>query len=147
VAPGSSVLAAVDWSSDDWLRSEASRCSPESALHVLRCAARLRLAPAGVSLRAAPGTHPPAAWPAPVAMSAEVFGQLRRDGLDPWLLDLGDGFPAVLDREAAPLASYGAAIETALRRSFPDERPWTLASPGTAIASAGAGSHHLGVGG
>jgi ornithine decarboxylase len=119
----------------DWSLSRKYGCSLDQAVHVLRSAAAVGLDAAGVSFHVGSQQRDPQAWAAPVAASARVFATLRADGLDPWLLDLGGGFPAHLEGGCPPLASYGATIETLLRRHFGARRPQTLVEPGRAIVA------------
>lgn len=135
-APGAAVLCRISPAED---ASAEQGCSPGRAVQVLRVAAAAGLEAAGVSFRLGPQRRDPAAWEGPVARSAAVFDVLRAGGLDPWLLDLGGGLPARLDDGCPPLPSYGAAIETFLRRHFGGARPRTMVAPGRAIvADAGA---------
>jgi ornithine decarboxylase len=136
-APGSSVLCRIDTSGDgsDWPLSGKFGCPPDHAVSVLRRAAELGLAPAGVSFHVGSQQRDPHAWDAPVAAAARVFAELRNEDLEPWLLDLGGGFPAHLEDGCPPLPAYGAAIERALRREFGDRRPTTIVEPGRAIAA------------
>ena len=136
-APGSSVLCRIGTSGEgsDWSLSRKFGCSPSQAVHILRAAAAVGLDAAGLSFHVGSQQRDPAAWDAPIAASARVFADLRAGGLDPWLLDLGGGFPAHLEDGCLPLASYGASIETSLRRHFGDHRPRTLVEPGRAVVA------------
>jgi len=120
-APGSSVLCR--------LAGDGSAGVAETA-EVLRRAAEAGLDPAGVGVFA---TGDPQAWAGPVEAAARVFTRLRGEGLRPWLLDLGGGFPAAREEGALPLPAYGAAIELLLRRHFGSHRPRTLVQPGRAV--------------
>jgi ornithine decarboxylase len=64
-----------------------------------------------------------------------VFAELRAAGLNPWLLDLGGGFPAPLDKTCPPPEAYGVAIERHLSTAFGDQRPTTIAEPGRGITA------------
>jgi ornithine decarboxylase len=136
-APGSAVLCRIVTSGEgsDWSLSRKYGCSPDQAAHVLRSAAAVGLDPAGISFHVGSQQRDTAAWDRPIAAAARVFASLRADGLDPWLLDLGGGFPAHLEGGCLPLASYAAAIERALRRHFGDRRPQTLVEPGRGVVA------------
>jgi ornithine decarboxylase len=137
VAPGAKVLCRIGTSGkgSDWSLSRKYGCSPAEAVHVLRAAAVHGLAPAGVSFHVGSQQRDPQAWDAPIAAAAHVFATVRAIGLTPWLVDLGGGFPAHLEGECPPLASYGTAIEASLRRHFPTHRPATLVEPGRAVVA------------
>jgi ornithine decarboxylase len=136
-APRSAVLCriATTGAGSGWSLSRKYGCTLDEAVQVLRAAAELDLDPAGVSFHVGSQQRDPQAWTAPITAAADVFAALRQHGLNPWLLDLGGGLPAHLEGGCPPLAAYGAAIETALRRSFGDHRPRTIAEPGRAVAA------------
>ena len=92
-------------------------------------------APTGSPSTSAPSSATRRRGPARSRSAATVFAALREHGLDPWLLDLGGGFPARLDDGCPPPEAYGAAIERHLAASFGDQRPTTIAEPGRGIAA------------
>lgn len=132
-APGSVVLCRISTAGDASL-SRRCGCTPEQAVHILRTAAAVGLDAGGLSFHVGPQSDP-SAWDAPIAASAQVFAILREDRLEPWLLDLGGGFPAHFEGGCLPLAAYGAAIETSLRRHFGGRRPATLVGPGRGVVA------------
>jgi ornithine decarboxylase len=136
-APGAAVLCRIVTSGQgsDWPLSRKFGCSTDEAVGILREAATLGLEPAGVSFHVGSQQRDPAAWDSPIAAAARVFTALRAEGLDPWLLDIGGGFPAHLEDGCPPLPCYGAAIERSLRRHFGVRRPQTLAEPGRAVVA------------
>jgi len=136
-APGSSVLCRIVTSGEgsDWPLSRKYGCATHEAVHILRVAAAAGLDPAGVSFHVGSQQRDPHAWDSPIASAARVFDALRADGLHPWLLDLGGGFPGRHEGAAPPIASYGAAIELQLRRHFGQHRPRTVVEPGRGIVA------------
>ncbi len=134
-APGTAVLCRLVTSGDgsDWPLSRKYGCSVGQAVDILRLAAELGLDPAGVSFHVGSQQRDPNAWRGPIAAAASVFSALSADGLTPWLLDLGGGFPARHEGDIPPLTAYGAVIEDQLRRSFGDHRPRTIVEPGRAV--------------
>ena len=136
-APGSRVLCRLVTSGDgsDWPLSRKYGCSTGEAVTILRDAARLGLRVDGISFHVGSQQRDPEAWAAPIRSAATVFEALRADGLDPWLLDLGGGFPARLDAGCPAPEAYGAAIDRHLAAAFGDHRPTTIAEPGRGIAA------------
>jgi ornithine decarboxylase len=134
-APGSAVLCRLVTSGDgsDWPLSRKYGCSIGQAVTILRSAAAMGLDAAGVSFHVGSQQRDPEAWRSPIAAAATVFDALRHEGLSPWLLDLGGGFPARHEGDVPSLAAYGAVIENQLVRSFGDSRPRTLVEPGRAV--------------
>jgi ornithine decarboxylase len=136
-APGAGVMCRLVTSGagSDWPLSRKYGCSTAEAIAILRTAAGLGLRVDGVSFHVGSQQRDPEAWAGPIASAASVFDALRADGLDPWLLDLGGGFPAHLDDTCPPPEAFGAAIERHLAASFGDRRPTTIAEPGRGIAA------------
>jgi len=136
-APGSGVLCRLVTSGEgsDWPLSRKYGCSTGEAVTILRKAARLGLRADGISFHVGSQQRDPEAWADPVAAAARVFDELRAAGLNPWLLDLGGGFPAPLDDSCPPPEAYGAAIERHLSTAFGEHRPTTIAEPGRGIAA------------
>ncbi|MEP6650959.1 MAG: type III PLP-dependent enzyme [Lapillicoccus sp.] len=134
-APGTAVVSRLVTSSDgsDWPLSRKYGCSVAQAVEALRLAAHLGLDPAGVGFHVGSQQRDPNAWRSPIAAAATVFEALRGEGLNPWLLDLGGGFPARHEGGIPPLSAYGAVIENQLDRSFGDHRPRTIVEPGRAV--------------
>ena len=134
-APGSAVLCRLVTSGEgsDWPLSRKYGCSTYEAVEILAGAAELGLEVAGVSFHVGSQQRDPEAWAAPIAAAAHVFGLLRRKGLNPWLLDLGGGFPAVYDDGCRLVSAYGEAIDRHLRHSFGDDRPETIIEPGRGV--------------
>jgi ornithine decarboxylase len=136
-APGTAVLCRIvtSGSGSDWPLSRKYGCSTSEAVEVLRLAATLGLDPAGVSFHVGSQQRDPSAWDAPIEASSRVFAALRQAGLQPWLLDLGGGFPAALEGGAPALDAYGAAIRRSLRKRFGSRRPRTIIEPGRSIVA------------
>jgi ornithine decarboxylase len=119
----------------DWPLARKFGCSTGEVVELLREAARLGLRADGVSFHVGSQQRDPEAWAGPIGAAARVFETLRADGLDPWLLDIGGGFPARLDDGCPSPEAYGAAIERHLDAAFGDQRPTTIAEPGRGIAA------------
>lgn len=136
-APGSSVLCRIVTSGagSDYPLTRKFGCTEAEAEQILRTAAARGLDPAGISFHVGSQQRDPQAWDPPIATAARIFERLRADGLRPWLLDLGGGFPAALEGDTPPLPAYGAAIETSLRRHFADHLPRTLIEPGRGLVA------------
>jgi ornithine decarboxylase len=136
-APGSRVLCRLVTSGEgsDWPLSRKYGCSTREAVAILREAARHGLRADGVSFHVGSQQRDPEAWGPPIAAAATVFEALRAEGLDPWLLDLGGGFPARLDDGCPPPETYAATIERHLAAAFGDRRPSTIIEPGRGIAA------------
>lgn len=133
--PGAAVLTRIltSGAGSDWPLSRKFGCTPDHAvdLHVL--AARLGLVPAGVAFHVGSQQRDPHAWAAPVHSAAGVFDRLRAAGHEPWLLDIGGGFPARHEGPVPDLATYGEVIADQVADAFGDRRPTVLLEPGRGI--------------
>jgi ornithine decarboxylase len=136
-APRSAVLCRIVTSGagSDWSLSRKFGCSPQQAVHLLRCAAAAGLDAAGISFHVGSQQRDPQAWDAPIGAAAGVLAALGVGDCSRFLLDLGGGFPAHLQETCPPLAAYGAAIELSLGRHFGDNRPRTIVEPGRAVVA------------
>jgi ornithine decarboxylase len=135
-APGTAVLCRLVTSGagSDWPLSRKYGCSVPQAVDILRAAPALGLDPAGVSFHVGSQQRDPEAWRSPIAAAATVFHALAADGLRPWLLDLGGGFPAHHEGGVPAIEAYGAVIEDELARSFErGSRPRIIVEPGRGI--------------
>lgn len=137
-APGAAVLCRVRTSGagSDWPLSRKFGCSEDDCLTLLRRAASIGLDAAGVAFHVGSQQHDPRAWREPVQAAGRIFTGLHRDGLAPWLLDLGGGLPARLDGDPVPpLSAYAEEISDAIDRSFGSARPRTILEPGRGIVA------------
>ncbi len=134
-APGARVLARLVTSGEgsDWPLSRKYGASTSEVIELLLAARNLGLEAAGVAFHVGSQQRDPAAWRAPIFAAARVFQALQREGLRPWLLDLGGGFPAMHEGHHPSFASYGAVIGAALTEAFGDDRPQTIIEPGRGI--------------
>ena len=137
-APGAGVLCRLVTSGEgsDWPLSRKYGCATGEAVEILRYAASLGLRVDGVSFHVGSQQRDPEMWAAPIAAVRHgVRARSATHGLEPWLLDIGGGFPASLDDGCPPPEAYGAAIERHLAAAFGDHRPTTIAEPGRGIAA------------
>jgi ornithine decarboxylase len=134
-APGAAVLCRLltTGNGSDWPLSRKYGAPADECVHILDLAVRHGLDAAGIAFHVGSQQRDPRAWARPIAESADVFRELRRRGLRPWLLDLGGGFPADLEGSAPPLQRYGATITHCLLDAFGADVPRTVAEPGRAL--------------
>ncbi|MEZ5193089.1 MAG: type III PLP-dependent enzyme [Nocardioides sp.] len=135
VAPRAAVLARLltSGAGSDWPLSRKYGAPADDCVRLLTYAASLGLDAAGVAFHVGSQQRDPGAWRAPIATSARIFTRLEAEGLRPWLLDLGGGFPAGLEGGHPPLADYGRAVVGQLAESFGGRRPETAVEPGRGI--------------
>lgn len=136
-APGSSVLCRLLASSKGalWPLSRKFGCVPTMAADLMRRAAALDLDPAGVSFHVGSQQLDPGRWEPSIATAAELFAELRADGIRPRILNAGGGFPVDYRTAVTPIDAYASSIESAVSRHFGADRPELMIEPGRYVAA------------
>jgi ornithine decarboxylase len=140
VAPGSRVFCRllVNNEGAEWPLSRKFGCEPEMAADLLRSARDLGLVPYGLAFHVGSQQRCLKQWDKAVAVSAEIFRQLEKDGIDLAMLDVGGGLPARYDNTVAGIDAYATEIDAALTRHFGNRLPRTVIEPGRyLVADAG----------
>jgi ornithine decarboxylase len=139
-APGSTVFCRIlcDGLGAAWPLSRKFGCSADLAVALLRRAASAGLTP-GVSFHVGSQQFDPQAWDRALALVADLRAELRSDGIELGLVNLGGGLPGTYREDVPDTAVYGAAIEAAVgRRLGPDLPAEILVEPGRfLVADAG----------
>jgi ornithine decarboxylase len=135
VAPRAQVLCRLltSGSGSDWPLSRKFGCGPDDCMDILATAAGLGMDVAGVAFHVGSQQRDPESWRAPIVAAGEIFDELRGEGIEPWLLDLGGGFPAGHVGDQPALERYGAVIRDQLRQTFGDRPPRTVVEPGRGL--------------
>jgi ornithine decarboxylase len=140
-APGSTAFCRIlcDGFGAAWPLSRKFGCAPDLARGLLLRAARAGLRP-GISFHVGSQQFDPAAWDRALAVVADLRAELRADGVELELLNLGGGLPGTYVEAVLPVEEYGRAILAALeRRLGPDLPGEILVEPGRhLVADAGA---------
>ncbi|HTY72631.1 MAG TPA: type III PLP-dependent enzyme [Actinomycetes bacterium] len=132
LAPGSIAFCRVlcDGLGAAWPLSRKFGCTPGLAVGMLRRAARSGLRP-GISFHVGSQQFDPAAWDRALALVADLRAELRADGIELELVNLGGGLPGSYVERVPPTAEYGRAITDAVRRRLgPALPPQLLVEPG-----------------
>lgn len=140
LAPGVTVFCRVlsDGLGAAWPLSRKFGCAPEVALHLLRRAAAADLR-VGLSFHVGSQQFDPAAWDRALAGVADLRAELRADGIELDLVNLGGGLPGTYVEEVPAPERYGQAIGDAIdRRLGPTLPREILVEPGRfLVADAG----------
>jgi ornithine decarboxylase len=139
-APGATVFCRVlcDGFGAAWPLSRKFGCTPQLAADLLRRAHEHELRP-GVSFHVGSQQFDTSAWDRALALVADLRAELRADGIELELVNLGGGLPGSYRESAPAVDAYGAAITAAVRRRLgPDLPPQVLIEPGRyLVADAG----------
>ena len=135
VAPRAQVLCRLvtSGSGSDWPLSRKFGCGPDDCMDILATAAGLGMDVAGVAFHVGSQQRDPESWRAPIVAAGEVFDELQAEGIEPWLLDLGGGFPAGHVGDQPGLERYGLVIRDQLQQTFGDSPPHTVVEPGRGL--------------
>jgi ornithine decarboxylase len=140
-APGSVAFCRIlsDGEGAAWPLSRKFGCTSDLAVDLLRSAATAGLVP-GVSFHVGSQQLDPCAWQRALGQVAEVRDELRAEGIELGLVNLGGGLPGTYLEDVPPTADYGAAIEEAVHRTLGSDRPpEIIIEPGRfLVADAGA---------
>ncbi len=135
VAPRAKVLCRLLTSGigSDWPLSRKYGAVPDDCMDILSTAAGLGMDVAGIAFHVGSQQRDPESWRAPIVAAGAIFAELEAEGVEPWLLDLGGGFPAELEGEHPSLERYGAVIRDQLKKTFGDRPPRTAVEPGRGL--------------
>jgi ornithine decarboxylase len=135
-APGSLLLVRITTSGAgaDWALGSKFGCHAEEAERLLIAAARAGH-PVGVAFHVGSQQRDPGAWQAPLRTTRALRGELRRQGTDLAMVDLGGGFPADTVETAPPIRRYGQAVMSAVRGAFGCDVPPLMAEPGRVLVA------------
>lgn len=135
-APGASVYCRVLMlcAGAEWPLSRKFGCTPEMARDLLRKARDLGLDPYGVSFHVGSQQTDLRQWDIALGQTTDLFGQLKNDGIELRMLNLGGGFPARYRARVNPVEAYAEAVKAALVRRFGHDIPEIIIEPGRSIA-------------
>ncbi|MEO5336549.1 MAG: type III PLP-dependent enzyme [Magnetospirillum sp. WYHS-4] len=138
LAPGSKVYCRilVENAGADWPLSRKFGCSLDMARDLMLQARDLGLDPYGLSFHVGSQQTNPQQWEGAIGRAAMVFTDLREQGVELRMLNIGGGFPArYRDDRLPPLDAYSDSIMQAMRRHFGNNIPEMIMEPGRGIVA------------
>ncbi len=69
-------------------------------------------------------------WDQVLENIARLYAELAAEGLEPWLVNLGGGYPARYQRDVPAVEQYGHAVIGAVARHFRGRMPQLIVEPG-----------------
>ncbi len=131
-APGAAVY--VRLRGDDQARefplSRKFGADLDDALDLMLLAQRLGLRPYGITFHVGSQCGNPDAWRAAVGAAGELMTELRAEGIEIGMLDIGGGFPARYVDDVPAVEAIGAAVMPALADLLPYRPELLAAEPG-----------------
>jgi ornithine decarboxylase len=111
---------------------------PGRGRELMLLARGLGLRPYGLTFHVGSQCASPGAWEQALAVTGRLMAELRADGIELEMLDIGGGFPARYIDEVPSLAQIGQALFPALDALLPYRPPLIAAEPGRyLVAEAG----------
>jgi ornithine decarboxylase len=139
-APGAGVQCRLlsQGKSADWPLSRKFGCDLPMAYELLLKSRALGLTPLGVTFHVGSQQTDPQQWVEPMQQAAELYRQLRRQGLELEWINIGGGLPATYQATLLPFSRYAQTIQQALQQSFGVPTPQLMIEPGRfLVADAG----------
>lgn len=135
-APGAEVFCrvAVDNRGAAWPLAAKFGCSQRRAFELMQLAQELEVAPYGISFHVGSQQTEPTRWEGAIALSAELFSQLKEVGIELKALNIGGGYPVPYREKVPPIGAFGEVIQEALQRHFGKALPEIIIEPGRYIA-------------
>jgi len=136
-APGADVYCRVMVSNDgaEWPLSGKFGCSISLARDLMIKARSLGLGPRGISFHVGSQQTDMAQWDVAIAQVAMLFTDLKEQGIELKMLNLGGGYPVKYRRDVPEQETYGPMIMDSMRRHFGNEIPEMMIEPGRAIVA------------
>jgi ornithine decarboxylase len=131
-APGSAVYVRVrvDDSGSVFPLSRKFGAEAHHARALLQQAEQLGLRPYGLTFHVGSQCVAPTAWLQAIAGMGRLMRQLRSDGIEIEMLDMGGGFPARYDEPVPAIEQIGAVVSRALDELLPYRPALVAAEPG-----------------
>ncbi|MFV0322726.1 MAG: type III PLP-dependent enzyme [Alphaproteobacteria bacterium] len=136
-APHSQVYCRL-WVPNEGARWPLSRkfgCRGSQARDLLLHAKELELDPVGISFHVGSQQTDPAAYARALDYVASVYNDLKYEGLQLKMLNIGGGFPGSYDEEVPSDVEYGEMIFAAIEEHFGDEIQHIIAEPGRSLVA------------
>lgn len=135
LAPGSAVYCRILTSNEgaEWPLSRKFGCEIEMAADLLLLAPRLGLDPTGVVFHVGSQQRHPRQWDEAIAITARLFSELSRAGVELRVVNLGGGFPSRYRGAVPPIEAYADAITRAMTYHFGGTLPEMIVEPGRYI--------------
>lgn len=137
LAPGSRVFCRIltENSGADWPLSRKFGCELDMAVQLMAQAQSKGLVAHGISFHVGSQQTNPDQWETAIERTAWVFSELKKQGVDLRMINLGGGYPAHYKDDVPEFSKFASAIETALTKHFGNDIPDLMIEPGRAIAA------------
>jgi ornithine decarboxylase len=134
-APGSKVFCRllVSCEGADWPLSRKFGCEVPMARDLLVKARKLGLVPHGVSFHVGSQQTRLDQWDSALSQTAELFRELKAQGVELEMVNIGGGLPAHYTDSVSSVGSYSSAITKALHKHFGPALPRIITEPGRSL--------------
>ena len=134
-APEADVFCRIAVSNDgaEWPLSGKFGCCSRTARDLMVKARDLGLGPRGISFHVGSQQTDIAQWDIAIAEVAMLFTDLKAQGIELKMINLGGGYPVKYRRDVPDKEEFGPIIMDSMRRHFGNEIPEMIIEPGRSI--------------
>jgi len=134
-APDADVYCRIAVSNEgaEWPLSGKFGCPAAVARNLMIKARDLGLGPRGISFHVGSQQTDTAKWDIAIAQVAMLFTDLREQGIELKMINLGGGYPVRYRRDVPEMEEYGETIMDSMRRHFGNAIPDMFIEPGRSI--------------
>jgi len=136
-APGARVYCRIltENIGAEWPLSGKFGCTLDMAVQLMIKAQEKGLSAYGLSFHVGSQQTDPQQWETAISRSASVFADLKTQGIELGMLNLGGGFPAPYRDDVLAFEAFAQVIKAALAAAFGKDIPDLMIEPGRAIVA------------
>lgn len=135
-APGSDIFFRIllDGSkSADWPLSFKFGSEPEVIKDLMRLSKKLGLNPRGVSFHVGSQQRDINTWKTALSIVASIFNDMKKEGINLNLINMGGGFPANYITKTETMDKYSSQITSYIKEFFGENMPTIILEPGRSL--------------
>lgn len=135
-APNSNVFFRIlvdEIDTADWPLSHKFGADPEVVENLIRLSIKLGLKPRGVSFHVGSQQRDINAWNIALKIVANIFNNMKKEGISLDLINMGGGFPANYIVKTEILEEYAKGIKEFLIKNFGEKLPTIILEPGRSM--------------
>ncbi|MDD2839606.1 MAG: type III PLP-dependent enzyme [Rickettsiales bacterium] len=135
-APNSNVffrLLVDEIDTADWPLSHKFGADASVIEDLIKLSVKLGLKPKGVSFHVGSQQRDTGAWDIALKVVAKIFNNMKKEGIELDLINMGGGFPANCTVKSEALEEYAKKIKASLTENFGEKLPTIILEPGRSM--------------